>query len=242
LNATLFRLAGACMLLCAASAAQAGVDPIVYADDMPQAGEPEFELVARSVRTAHAGPYAGRHALLSTLELDYGLSERWAVALKAPVSRIDGKWRAEGAYAEAKYLAPRDAGGWYWGVEAEAGGVRTVRGGEREFELEVVPILGLRSGPWHLAANAGLEYTSDRGGIGFAPKLKAAYQLTPRQAVGVEYQNERLDAPQARGRNAVAYLTWDASVGEHGVGLALGHGTTRASEKWSVRLRVDLDL
>jgi hypothetical protein len=65
------------------------------------------------------------------------------------------------------------------------------------------------------ANSLGLEYHLDAGKVGdFAPRSK---------------------------RSETAYLTWDTKIAGQQIGLALGHGTTHASDRWAVRIGVELD-
>jgi hypothetical protein len=178
-------------------------------------------------------------------ELAYGVSDNVNLGIKLPVSRVDGSWHGHGAYVEAKYLAPRRPEGFYWGAEIEAGSIKPV-GEERSFVLEAFPILGYRIGRVHLIANPGVEYSSEGEDKGwdFAPKVKVAYQVSDANSLGLEYH---LDAGKvgdfaARSkRNETAYLTWDTKVAGQQVSFALGHGTTHASDRWAVRVGVELD-
>lgn len=218
---------------------------VVYGDDLAHRGELSTELAARWSQTSRSGQFAGKPLWQGVAEFGYGLSDTLNVGIKIPVAHIDGTWHASGAYAEVKYVAPHGPAGWYWGAEIEAGSIKAI-GEERAFVLEAFPILGYRTGRLHLTANPGLEYSSegeDRG-WGFAPKVKVAYSINDSHAVGLEYH---LDAGKLgeftprRQRAETAYLTWDARFAGHAVNLALGHGATRRSDRWALRLGVELD-
>lgn len=218
---------------------------VVYGDDIAKRGEIAAELAARWSQTARQSDFAGRTLWQAVGELAYGVSDSLNIGIKVPVSRVDGSWHGHGAYAEVKYLAPRGAQGFYWGAEIEAGSIKPV-GEERAFVLEAFPILGYRIGHIHLIANPGLGYSSEgeQKGWGFAPKAKVAYLLNDANSLGLEYH---LDAgkigdiaPRAK-RNETAYLTWDTKIAGQQMSLALGHGTTHASDRWAVRIGVELD-
>ncbi len=218
---------------------------VIYGDDIARRGELATELAARWSQTARNSDFAGRMLWQAVGELAYGASDRVSVGVKVPVSRVDGGWHAHGAYAEVKYLAPHRTDGFYWGAEIEAGSIKPV-GEERAFVLEAFPILGLRTGRFHLTVNPGLEYTSEgeEKGWGFAPKAKVSYRLNDTHALGLEYHVDAGKfgdfAPRSQ-RSETAYLTWDARVSGHAVSVALGHGATHASDRWALRVGVELD-
>jgi hypothetical protein len=226
--------------------AWAGPDlDVVYGDDIARRGELATELAARWSQTSRASDFAGRTLWQAVGELAYGVSDHVNLGIKLPVTRADGRWHGHGAYAELKYLAARGADGFYWGAEIEAGSIKPI-GEERAWVLEAFPILGYRAGRFHFIANPGVEYSSegeDRG-WGFSPKAKLSYRLNDRHALGVEYHVDAGKigdfAPRSR-RSEMAYLTWDARIHGQQLGVALGHGATQGSDRWAVRIGIELD-
>lgn len=218
---------------------------VVYGDDIARRGELAAELAARWSQTSRAGEFGGRTLWQGVGELAYGLSDNFSVGVKLPVSRVDGSWHGHGAYAELKYLAARSTEGFYWGAEVEAGSIKPV-GEERAFVLEAFPILGYRAGRLHLIANPGLGYSSEgeEKGWSFSPKAKLAYQLNDAHALGLEYHVDAGKfgefAPRTK-RSETAYLTWDAKIAGQALNVALGHGTTHASDRWALRIGIELD-
>ena len=226
--------------------ALAGPDvDVVYGDDIAHRGEFATELAARWSQTSRASEFAGRTLWQAVGELAYGVSDNFNVGVKVPVTHVDGNWHGHGAYVELKYLAPRGADGFYWGGELEAGSIKPV-GEERAFVLEAVPILGVRAGRFHFIANPGVEYSSegDDKGWGFSPKARLSWRLDDQHAVGVEYHVDagKLGdfAPRSK-RSEMAYLTWDGKVHGQQLSVALGHGTTHASDRWALRIGIELD-
>jgi hypothetical protein len=47
-------------------------------------------------------------------------------------------------------------------------------------------------------------------------------------------------APRSK-RSETANLTWDANIAGQQLSVALGHGTTHASDRWALRIGVELD-
>jgi hypothetical protein len=224
--------------------AESDID-VVYGDDLAHRGELAAELAARWSQTSRASDFAGRSLWQAVGELAYGVSDNLSVGIKLPATRVDGSWRGHGAYAEVKYLAPRREEGLYWGFEVEAGSIKPI-GEERAFVLEAFPILGYRIGRVHLIVNPGAEYTSEGEdkGWGFAPKAKLSYQLNDAHALGLEYHVDAGKfgdfAPRSK-RSETAYLTWDAKIAGRQMNFALGHGTTHASDRWAVRVGIELE-
>lgn len=208
---------------------------VVYGDAIAKRGELAVELAARWSQTARASEFAGRNRWQAVGELAYGLTDDFSLGLKLPVSRVEGSWHAHGAYAEATYVAPHREQGFYWGAEIEAGSIKEIRE-ERAFVLEVFPILGYRAGRFHLTGNPSIEYISEgeEKGWEFAPKAKVAYALNDAHALGLEYH-----AGDRRGKTA--YLTWDAKIHGQQLSFALGHGTTHGSDRWAIRIGIELD-
>jgi hypothetical protein len=218
---------------------------VVYGDDIAHRGELATELAARWSQTSRSSEMAGRTLWQGVAELAYGVGDNFNVGIKVPVTRADGRWYGHGAYAEVKYLAPRRADGFYWGAEIEVGSIKAI-GEERAVAIEAFPILGYRAGRFHLIGNPGLEYSSEGEdkGWGFSPKAKLSYRLNDRHAVGVEYHVDagKLGdfAPRSK-RSEVAYLTWDAKIAGQQLSVALGHGATHSSDRWAVRIGIELD-
>ncbi len=218
---------------------------VVYGDDIARRGELAVELAARWAQTSRSSELGGRPLWQGVGELAYGVSDNLNIGIKLPVARAEGSWRAHDAYAEMKYVAPHGAEGFYWGAELEAGSIKPA-GEERFLSIEAFPILAYRHKRLHLIANPGVEYSAEGEdkGWSFVPKAKLAYSLNDQHAVGLEYHvdagNIRHLAARAS-RLETAYLTWDAKVAGKQVSLALGHGTTHRSDRWALRVGIELD-
>lgn len=226
--------------------AMAGPDiDVVYGDDIARRGEVAAEMAVRWSQSAKSGAFAGRSMWQGVGELSYGLSDNMNVGFKLPLTRVDGTTYAHGALAEVKYVAPHASSGFYWGGEIEAGSIKAI-GEERAFSVEAFPVLGYRTGRFHFVGNPGVEYSSegDDKGWEFTPKAKASYSINDRHAVGVEYHIDagKFGSFGARGkRSEVAYLTWDTKIASRQLSVALGHGTTHASDRWAFRIGIELD-
>lgn len=240
----LFALSFALGAIALPALADSDID-VVYGDDIARRGEVAAELAARWSQTSRASDFKGRNVWQAVGELAYGVSDNFNVGIKLPVSRVDGSWHGHGGYAEVKYLAARGTEGFYWGAEVEAGSTKPV-GEERAFVLETFPILGYRMGHFHLIGNPGVEYSSEGEdkGWGFSPKAKVLYRLNDFHAIGLEYHvnaGKFNDLAPRNKRNETAYLTWDGKLAGQQLSIALGHGTTHVSDRWSVRIGIELD-
>lgn len=226
--------------------AVAGPDiDLVYGDDIAARGELATELAVRWSQSSRQGDSGARALWQGVGEFAYGVTDGFSIGIKLPVSRADGSWRAHGALAELKYLAPHRADGVYWGAEIEAGSIRPV-GEERAAVIEAFPILGWRGGSFHLVANPGAEYSSEgeERGWSFAPKAKLSYRLNEHHALGLEYHVDAGKfghfAPRST-RSEMAYLTWDAALAGRQLSVAVGHGATHGSDRWAARIGVEFD-
>ncbi len=90
-------------------------------------------------------------------EYSYGIWHNWEFSLQLPFAFSSDGSNGEGYRAELQYVAPHDEErGFYWGVNMEL--ARDYRVGEPHFwNVEFIPILGLRVERWHFVANPGFE-------------------------------------------------------------------------------------
>ena len=204
--------------LAPALAAAAPSEIKVFTDELAGLREHTLEVHAnRSARTRLMPEYS------------YGLWHDWEVSVQLPLALSDGV-RAEGYRAELQYVAPHDGrAGAYWGFNAEL--ARLERLGEPHFQnVELIPILGVRSGAWHLVANPGfsLPVTGNDRKLSFDPAAKAAYG-PPRSAWGFEYYAE------GETRSRTFYLAWDGKLGRSDINAGIGRGFAGAADRWVVK-------
>jgi hypothetical protein len=225
------RRLAASLLFFAGTASAVSPDLKVSSDDLNEAGEQFVEVQANKGR---GWPFQ----LLG--EYSYGVTDHLQLAVKFPFAR-EGHLRSLGTTAEVRYLGPhdRDAGP-YWGLDLSLG-----RGRERAGQLfttgvDVMPVLGYRTGPWHLVGNAaiGLPSSGPDRRASFSAAFKAAYAVGGKSEAGVEYF---LDAGPLRSwhprheRAEYLFLAWDKVVGNE-LNVALGRGLTDASERWILKV------
>lgn len=196
----------------------------VFTDELAAHGEHTLEV--------HANRGAGRTRFMP--EYSYGAWQDWEVSLQLPLAWSDGV-RAEGYRAELQYIAPHDAvAGWYWGANLELARVERV-GEDRFWSVELMPIVGWRGGPWHLAANPGgsASLTGERK-RSFDPAVKVSYSTAPRSALGFEYYGE------GETRSRSLYLAWDGKFGKSDVNAGIGRGLSGAADRWVVKTIVEI--
>jgi hypothetical protein len=216
----------------AAGAALAAPNEIkVFTDEL--AGYREHTLETH-LNKARSGP------LRVMPEYSYGLWRNWEFSLQLPFAFTSGSANGEGYRAELQYVAPHDdEGGFYWGINVEI--ARDYRVDEAHFwNLEIIPILGLRTGRWHFVANPGTErpLSGRERGAAAVPAAKVAYRVSGKNYLGFEYYAEagpwsrRL--PRAE-QSRMLYLAWDGRLGKSDINIGVGRGSTPASDRWVLK-------
>jgi hypothetical protein len=203
----------------------------VFSDELANYGEHTLETHVN--KASRAGPRAEnpRTPLQVMPEYSYGVWRNWEFSLQLPAAFSGGASRLEGYRAELQYVAPHDGEqGFYWGWNFEL--ARVERLGERSFwNAELIPILGYRTGRWHLAANPGVDKAvSGAGGApDFQPSAKAAYRTSGKDYVGLEYYAE------GQSRSRMLYFAWDGKIGKSDINVGLGRGLTDSSDRWVIK-------
>ncbi|TMB05914.1 MAG: hypothetical protein E6J70_01270 [Deltaproteobacteria bacterium] len=176
-----------------------------------------------------AGEEPRRHRLLrTTLEYDYGLTDKIDVAAYLDLQRPNGeeleyaqsRFRARGAFFE-KGRFPLDVG---WYIEAEM-----PDRGESKLELEFRPIVSRDIGRFSVDLNPMLELptvTSERRTLEFDYGARVYYRLSRDLVPGVEFFVPALYGRLARGVKFV---------------VGPGFGLTRASDPVILRIGVEYE-
>src|SRR5438445_11293730 len=125
----------------------------VFTDELASYGEHTLETHVNKASRASPRAANSRTPLQVMPEYSYGIRRNWELSLQLPAAFSAQSNRLEGYRAELQYVAPHDdESGFYWGVNVEL--ARVERLGERSFwNAELIPIVGYRTGRWHLAAN-----------------------------------------------------------------------------------------
>ena len=216
----------------------------VFSDELAAPGESTIETHVN--KASRAGRRAGNQAapLQIMPEYSYGIWKNWELSLQLPAAFQQSRLRSEGIRAEIQYVAPHDDDeGFYWGFNIEA--ARLTRIGDPSiWNLEMIPILGMRMDRWHLIANPGLSQalSGSQKKLGFEPAYKVSYRTDRSASVGVEYYEEAgpirkmLPADQ---RYRVLYLAWDGKVGKSDINVGVGRGLNGASDRLVFKAAVE---
>ena len=166
-------MARALALFIAACASLAGAAPNeikVFTDELAAFHAHTLETHVNKART---GP------LRLMPEYSYGIWHDWELSLQLPLAFGSDAANGEGYRAELQYVAPHDEQrGFYWGLNVEL--ARDHRIGEPHFwNLEIIPILGLRVERWHFVANPGFEraLSGQERRASATPAAKLAYPV-----------------------------------------------------------------
>ncbi|HEX9397371.1 MAG TPA: hypothetical protein VF943_11615 [Burkholderiales bacterium] len=173
-------------------------------------------------------------------EYSYGIWHNWEFSLQLPFAFSSDGSNGEGYRAELQYVAPHDEErGFYWGVNMEL--ARDYRVGEPHFwNVEFIPILGLRVERWHFVANPGFEraLSGQERRVSAMPAAKLAYRAFGQNSFGLEYYLEA--GPLAHRlmrdeQSRMLYLAWDGKIGKSDINVGLGRGATPASDRWVIK-------
>ena len=235
-------------MLLAVSALEARAAPNeikVFTDEIAEYGEQTLETHANKASRAGRAN-ANRNVPLRLMpEYSYGIWPNWELSFQLPIAESTGGVRSEGYRAELQYVSPHDSErGAYWGINVELGYIRRL-GEERTWDLEFIPILGWRTGRWHLVANPGGTRSlkgSERGGR-FEPAAKVAYRTSAKDWLGFEYYVEagpiRNPLPASQ-QSKVLYFVWDGKIGKSDINIGIGRGLTDASDPWVFKTLLEI--
>ena len=145
-------------LICAPILAFSAPNEIkVFTDELANYGEHTLETHAN--KASRAGSKAENRATPFRVmpEYSYGIWHNWELSFQLPVAVDENRLNANGYRGELQYVAPHDdERGPYWGFNFEVAN-QARSGEERVWNVELVPIVGLRIDRWHLVANPGLS-------------------------------------------------------------------------------------
>lgn len=220
----------------------------VYMDEIGTPHRPGLDVHLNYVPSGRTAPdYTGQQASEGrtriTPEWSYALDPTTELGLYLPLMSVDrhGRLEAGGVKGRIKWVAPRAPGqDWFWGANFEIGRVR--------HDLDVNPwnaelkgIVGLRKGPWTLAANLNVDWMvsgPEHAPVDFQLATKAAYKVGEDTAIGIESYNG-LGGGRSFGRlsgaNQQTYLVLDQGFGKWDLNLGVGYGYGRPEDRWTVK-------
>jgi hypothetical protein len=202
-------------------------------------------------RPDYPGQEASGGRFRVTPEWSYALNPDLELGAYLPLADIDrdGRLQIGGAKARIKWVAPRAEGqDSFWGLNFEIGRVR--------HDLDINPwnaelkgIVGVRKGPWTLAANLNVDWVVSGPDQGASPDLqlalKAGYQLNKETSVGIETYNA-LGTIKAPGRLAngdhQTFLVVDRGFGRWDLNFGVGYGYGAPEDRWIVKAVVGVPI
>jgi hypothetical protein len=164
-------------------------------------------------------------------EYSYGIWPHWELSFQLPLAEESGTVRSTGYRGELQYIAQHEAAtGGYYGINFELGHLDRM-GESQSWNLEVIPIAGVRRGRWHFVANPGitLPLSGAAKKVSFDPAAKVAYRAFGRNDFGLEYYLAE------RERTRMLYFAWDGKLGKSDINVGLGRGFTDASDRWVLK-------
>lgn len=244
------RAALAMLMFCASQAFAISDEIQVYTDDINKPGEFGLEVHMNTTPAGRSAPdYPGdsipRHGFRLTPEFSYGLSRDFEAGLYLPMVRdADGSFSASGVKLRLKWLPVRPAegsAGWYSGVNFELARVDQ-RYSEIPLSAEVRMIGGYRADNWLIGVNPILGFDLSpgyrNGGPDFTLALKAAHDVLPGIALGVEYYSAVGKLSHTLPRNLhenTLYLVMDFDRKPWLFNVGVGRGLTGATDQWTVK-------
>jgi len=237
-----------CSAIVCAEASAASSDEIqVYDDAINKPGETSVELHMNSVASgvkvpAYSGEIPAHHDFRVTPEFAYGMTRNWEAGFYLPTIRAaTGDWHVEGAKVRLKYMADNPERGFYWGLNGELG-VTSHRTEENNWNLEIRPIVGYKSGNWNLTLNPilGTALSGDTHTPDFSPALKLSRKVSEKTWVNIEHYSGFGAVNHMRSLVQETYLTMDTEVSGHDLNFGVGHGWTTGSNDWTAKAIVSL--
>ncbi len=173
-------------------------------------------------------------------EYSYGMWRNWEFSFQLPVASEQDRVRTNGYRTELQYVAPHDEDeGFYWGMNLELANLAR-NGDARIWNLEFMPILGIRVDRWHLSINPGVSraLSGAERKTNFEPAAKAAYRAFGSNYFGLEYYLEagpiRHLLPNGQ-RSQVLYFAWDGKIRKSDINVGIGRGFTDVSDRWVLK-------
>ena len=249
-------LLGTGMAFAGAPAAHAADEEIqVYMDEIGAVGALSLDVHMNYVtqgRTVadYRGEQASESRLRITPEWGYAITPTLEFGAYLPLTTIDrdGNFEVGGVKGRLKYVAPRPEGrDWFWGLNFEIGKVR------RDLDInpwnaELKGILGVRKGPWTLAANYNFGWVvsgPDQGSNDMSLATKIGYSLDDKTSIGIESYNG-LGSTKAIGpfstQDHVTYLVIDKTFGDWELNFGVGRGYGQPEDDWVIKAVIGVPL
>ena len=198
--------------------------------------EPDFE-----------GGIIPNHALNGTPEIAYGITEWWEIGFYAPYA-VDqhGQVLSNAGKIRQLFVTPNAAQrSFFYGVNFEFS-YATQRFSQTQWNLEIRPIVGFRSGPYEFIINPIVDVGfGDNCEATFAPAARFARKFGENLALGVEYYTGLgpiRDIVPFNEQQHNIYAVVDFKVGRWDVNAGIGYGLAGGSDRVMAKLIIGTDL
>lgn len=241
-------LALAC-LLAAAPARAAVFDEFQIFDGRitePEGWDVNLHLDAGRKGIRQQGEGAPRNGGLFTAEIGYVVAPWYEVALYLPVAQEFSGGLFDGGFKLRNSFVMPGSGDrpLALGLDVEIRN-QSYRFTTANWGLSLRPIIDLRSGPWQLILNTGVEFPLGRAGPVFAPAVRGVRQVADKVWLGLEHYMDfdRISHPaKPAGQAHQLFVTTDVKISERfAFQVGLGHGLTHASDRWLGKVILYLD-
>lgn len=223
----------------------------VYMDEINAPKEFGVDIHANYVLSGrripdYPGAQAPGHVFRMTPEFSYGLSANWELGAYILLSRSSGNTTVDGEKVRLKFLATKAQDqAYFWGGNLELGRV-AYRLEENPWNAELKGMFGYRHGNWTLATNPNISWKIS-GPVpspsSFHLDSKIAYKTEHGFELGLESYNE-FGPIRSMGhfgqQNQVLFGVVDANVQGWDLNLGIGRGLTSVSDRWILKVILNL--
>jgi hypothetical protein len=146
-------------------------------------------------------------------------------------------------------VAPRpESQDWFWGLNFEIGRVRHELD-NNPWNAELKGIVGVRKGPWTLAANLNVDFVVSGPDQGSSPELQLAFKAAREIAKDTQIGIESYNGIGTTGRlghlgqqDHQTYLVLDKGFGRWDLNFGVGYGYGEPEDQWIVKAVVGVPI
>jgi hypothetical protein len=231
----------------------------IYTDDINEPGEWGLELhvntTPRGLKDpAYPGEVVADRGLRITPEFSYGLTKTLEAGLYIPLAMKGGNWSLAGFKPRLKWLPIKGDelhGGWYAGANLEIANIQGKYEASRH-NAELRIMLGHRSRDWLVGVNPVFSWALSSSQIQPAPQnpqfsfnTKVMRKVGDQVSLGLEYYNDKgrwgAFEPGAQ-QGKTLYVVAEVENKVMPFHLGIGRGLNDATDRWTVKLILDVPL
>ena len=186
------------------------------------------------------GGFHSNRALQGTPEFAYGLTEWWEAGFYLPFAvNGDNQFLSDGAKIWSSVVVPDAAKrGFFYGVNFELG-YELPRFSATPWNLEIRPIIGVRTSEWEFIVNPIVDVGFGIAGeADFAPAARLARNFGEERFVGLEYYSDLGkigDLLPFQKQSQQLFAVTDFKLDKWDVELGAGYGFTAGSDRFVVK-------